>query len=59
MRDPVCGMTVGATAHTVPGHPEYGFCSNHCLEAFTSNPEQYTQETASEESDEEDDPGEL
>lgn len=27
MRDPVCGMTVGAGSSTVEGYPEFGYCS--------------------------------
>jgi len=53
MRDPVCGMTVGANARTADGHPEYGFCSSHCLEAFTANPDQYLEQAASDETEEE------
>ena len=35
MRDPVCEMTVCEGVRlTVDGYPEYGFCSQHCREAF-------------------------
>ncbi|GMQ93810.1 MAG: heavy metal translocating P-type ATPase [Acidimicrobiia bacterium] len=53
MRDPVCGMTVGADAPTAHGHPEYGFCSSHCLEAFTANPDQYLEQATTDETEEE------
>ncbi|MFV2000916.1 MAG: heavy metal translocating P-type ATPase [Acidimicrobiia bacterium] len=56
MRDPVCGMTVGVNALTAKGFPEYGFCSRHCLEAFTADPESYLQQESEDESEEEDDP---
>jgi Cu+-exporting ATPase len=51
-------MTVGADAPTARGHPEYGFCSSHCLETFTADPDRYVdQETKDEaEEEEEDDP---
>ena len=41
MRDPVCGMTVGEGALTVDGHPEYGFCSEHCRKTFQGDPAHY------------------
>ncbi|MFV1969851.1 MAG: heavy metal translocating P-type ATPase [Acidimicrobiia bacterium] len=56
MRDPVCGMTVGADSLTVAGHPDFGFCSNHCLETFTADPDQYTGQVATDETEEEDEP---
>lgn len=45
MRDPVCGMTVGEGALTTDHHPEYGFCSEHCREAFAADPSRYVDET--------------
>ena len=43
-RDPVCGMDVeenkAAGSHQHGGHA-YFFCSAHCLEAFTAEPETY------------------
>ncbi|GMR01723.1 MAG: heavy metal translocating P-type ATPase [Acidimicrobiia bacterium] len=56
MRDPVCGMAVGTDALTVEGYPEYGFCSNHCLEAFTSSPDRYLEQAGTDETEDEDDP---
>ena len=56
MRDPVCGMTVGADALTVEGYPEFGFCSSHCLETFTTKPDQYLDQEAEDGAEEEDDP---
>ncbi len=55
MHDPVCGMTVRVGAPTVAGYPEYGFCSNHCLEAFTANPDSYLDQDAEDETEEDDD----
>jgi Cu+-exporting ATPase len=49
-------MTVGADALTAHGHPEYGFCSSHCLDAFAANPDQYIDQDAKAEDEEEDDP---
>jgi len=53
MRDPVCGMTVGADALAAPGHPEYRFCSSHCLETFTVDPDQYLDHEARDREEEE------
>ncbi|MEX2419721.1 MAG: heavy metal translocating P-type ATPase [Acidimicrobiia bacterium] len=51
MRDPVCGMTVGRGALKVDGHPELGFCSEHCRQSFLADPEGYSDDgTASEDS---------
>ena len=41
--DPVCGMTVNASALTAEGYPEFGFCSEHCRRTFLAEPERYTQ----------------
>lgn len=41
MHDPVCGMTVGPDASRVEGYPEYGFCSEHCRQAFIADPGRY------------------
>ncbi len=49
-------MTVGADALTAAGNPEYGFCSNRCLEAFTANPDRYTEQATGDDSDGEADP---
>lgn len=41
--DPVCGMTVTESSglrHTFKGK-DYSFCSKHCLQAFSTNPEKY------------------
>jgi len=54
MHDPVCGMTVRVGAPTVEGYPEYGFCSNHCLEAFTADPVSYVDQGAEDETEEDD-----
>ena len=45
MRDPVCGMTVGAGGRTVDGYPELGFCSEHCRTEFSAHPERYGRRT--------------
>ncbi|HEY4607274.1 MAG TPA: cation transporter, partial [Acidimicrobiia bacterium] len=45
MRDPVCGMTVGAGGRTVDGYPELGFCSEHCRTEFSAHPERYARRT--------------
>ncbi|HKZ25749.1 MAG TPA: HAD-IC family P-type ATPase, partial [Acidimicrobiia bacterium] len=45
MRDPVCGMTVGAGALQVDGYPEFGFCSEHCRTEFSAHPERYSRGT--------------
>jgi Cu+-exporting ATPase len=34
-------MTVGDGALTVEGYPDLGFCSNHCLDTFTADPNRY------------------
>jgi len=43
MKDPVCGMTVGAESPHRVMHDgvEYAFCSDHCLEKFRGSPERY------------------
>ena len=41
MRDPVCGMRVGPEALRTKGHPDVGFCSDHCLTAFLTYPDRY------------------
>ena len=47
MRDPVCEMTVCEGVRlTVDGYPEYGFCSQHCREAFLAEPARYVGEAA-------------
>lgn len=38
MRDPVCGMVVGANALKLDNHPDVGFCSNHCRTAYQADP---------------------
>jgi xanthine dehydrogenase accessory factor len=46
--DPVCGMTVALTgARLLADHAgrRYWFCSEHCLHAFTREPERYTAST--------------
>ena len=48
MRDPVCGMSVGESALKVSGYPDYGFCSEHCRQSFSENPEQYLGDVQSE-----------
>jgi xanthine dehydrogenase accessory factor len=43
--DPVCGMSVAlAGARLTADHAgrRYWFCSEHCLHAFTRDPERYT-----------------
>lgn len=45
MLDPVCAMTVGPDAATIEGYPEYGFCSEHCRQEFSADPERYLEET--------------
>lgn len=45
MRDPVCGMTVGAGALTLEGYPDLGFCSEHCRKAFEGDPARYLAES--------------
>jgi len=43
--DPVCGMSValaGARIFTDHGGQRYWFCSEHCLHAFTRDPDRYT-----------------
>ncbi len=68
MRDPVCGMTVGEGSLRVEGHPDLGFCSEHCRSAFLADPDRYLGESDGEghgshhghgdsEDDEEDDVG--
>ncbi|HKZ24374.1 MAG TPA: cation transporter, partial [Acidimicrobiia bacterium] len=47
MRDPVCGMTVGPGALQADGYPGLGFCSEHCRRRFLADPEQYIEDTAS------------
>lgn len=42
MRDPVCGMTVGEGALQVEGYSDYGFCSEHCRQAFVAEPERFS-----------------
>ncbi len=47
--DPICGMTVEPA--TAAGHHEYAgttyhFCSRHCLEKFTADPERYLKPAA-------------
>ncbi len=49
MRDPVCGMSVGESALKVSGYPDYGFCSEHCKQSFSENPEQYLGDVQTEE----------
>jgi xanthine dehydrogenase accessory factor len=42
--DPVCGMSValaGASLHADHDGQRYWFCSEHCLHAFTRDPERY------------------
>jgi Cu+-exporting ATPase len=41
--DPVCGMSVGATAERSVEHRghKYFFCSNGCRDRFAADPEQY------------------
>ena len=48
MLDPVCGMSVSESALKVSGYPEYGFCSEHCRQTFSENPEQYLADVRSE-----------
>ena len=59
MRDPVCGMSVGAGSLTVDGYPDVGFCSEHCRAEFVADPARYLthddSEPAAEEDDDEDD----
>ena len=44
-RDPVCEMTVGeGVCLSVDGYPQYGFCSEHCRDAFLDEPTQYNGE---------------
>ena len=45
MRDPVCGMTVGEGSLRVEGHPDLGFCSEHCRSAFLADPDRYLGES--------------
>ncbi len=45
MRDPVCGMTVGADALQVESYSEFGFCSDHCRNEFLADPARYVDET--------------
>lgn len=43
-RDPSCGMTVDPTtavAHVVYQQESYHFCSQHCADAFTLDPEKF------------------
>ena len=42
--DPVCGMEVDAAdaaGHVAHNGRDYFFCSQHCVEAFSANPEKY------------------
>ncbi len=48
MRDPVCGMTVGEGSLRVEGHPDLGFCSEHCRSAFLADPDRYLGESEGE-----------
>ncbi|NQV16815.1 heavy metal translocating P-type ATPase [bacterium] len=44
MNDPICGMTVtreSAVATKIYKDEEYGFCSEHCHQAFIADPEKY------------------
>ncbi len=41
MLDPVCGMTVAEGSLTTSRYPEFGFCSEHCRQAFLSDPAWY------------------
>jgi heavy metal translocating P-type ATPase len=43
MRDPVCGMKASKDSphHTHYHHQDYYFCSAHCVQKFTANPEHY------------------
>ena len=59
MRDPVCEMTVCEGVRlTVDGYPEYGFCSQHCREAFLAEPARYVGEAARDKAMDEQEPGE-
>jgi YHS domain-containing protein len=59
MRDPVCEMTVCEGVRlTVDGYPEYGFCSQHCREAFLAEPARYVGEAAGDREMDEQEPGE-
>ncbi|HSJ83199.1 MAG TPA: heavy metal translocating P-type ATPase [Acidimicrobiia bacterium] len=46
LSDPVCGMRVSSTALRADGHPELGFCSEHCRGSFLADPERYTAATS-------------
>lgn len=59
MRDPVCEMTVCEGVRlTVDGYREYGFCSQHCREAFLAEPARYVGEAAGDKAMDGQEPGE-
>lgn len=45
LRDPVCGMKAGKDSphHAHHNGQDYYFCSAHCVQKFTANPERYLQ----------------
>ena len=47
LKDPVCGMSVSEDSahHTVHGGQAFFFCSAHCLQKFSADPERYLNPT--------------